>query len=47
MNVALPKIVKETKKETKEMKPPEEIEFTYLPGKTGKAEIKEYLKKFL
>lgn len=43
----MPKIVKETKKETLEKKPPEDLEFSYLPGKTGIPEMKKYLKKFL
>jgi len=45
--MALPKIVSETKKETEEMKPPEDLEFSYLPGKTGMSKMKEYLSKFL
>ena len=45
--MALPKIVSETKKETKEKEPPEDMEFSYRPGKTDFSKMKEYLSKFL
>jgi len=45
--MALPKIVSETKKETKEKRPPEDLEFCYLPGRTGMEKMKAYLSKFL
>lgn len=45
--MALPKIVSETKKETEAKKPPEDLEFKYLPGKTEKEDLKKYLSKFL
>lgn len=45
--MVLPKIVSETKKETKEKEPPKDLEFCYYPGKTGFEKMKEYLSKYL
>ena len=45
--MALPKIVKEDKRDVKERVPPDAIILDYFPGKSDISELKMFLEKYL